>query len=79
MVVTGFERRDDGSWDRFDEEHVETAFAITDLCIRLESAGFEAIQVLDWREGEVTEPLPGSEECFRVMFLARKAASEKEA
>jgi SAM-dependent methyltransferase len=72
LVITGFERREDGTWDRFDEEHVETAFAIEDLCRVLESVGFRQIEVFDWREGDVTELVPGTEEAFRVLFVAQR-------
>jgi len=75
LIITGFERRDDGAWDRFDEEHVETAFAIDDLRRVLESVGFQDIEVFDWREGEVSELVPGTEEAFRVLFIARKPST----
>ena len=72
LIITGFERREDGAWDRFDEEHVEIAFAIDDLHSMLESAGFNRVQVIDWREGEITELAPGTEDSFRVLFMARR-------
>lgn len=78
LIITGFERRMDGAWDRFDEEHVETAFAIDDLRSKLESAGFTQIQVIDWREGEITDLVPGTEDAFRVLFMARKPAPAQE-
>lgn len=73
LIITGFERREDGTWDRFDEEHVETAFAIDDLGNALQSVGFVDVEVYDWREGDVTELIPGTENAFRVLFVARKA------
>jgi SAM-dependent methyltransferase len=78
LIITGFERRDDGAWDRFDEEHVETAFTIDDLQSRLESVGFEQIQVIDWREGDITDLVPGTEDAFRVLFMGRKPALARE-
>jgi SAM-dependent methyltransferase len=72
LIITGFERREDGTWDRFDEEHVETAFAIDDLGRALRMVGFAEIDVFDWREGDVTELTPGTEDAFRVLFVARK-------
>lgn len=72
LVITGFERRSDGAWDRFDEEHVETAFAIDDLRNALRSVGFAEIDVLDWREGDAADFVPGTEDAFRVLFVARK-------
>ena len=74
LIITGFERRPDGAWDRFDEEHVEVAFAIDDLRDKLESVGFTGIQVIDWREGDISELAPGTEDSFRVLFLAQKPA-----
>ena len=78
LIITGFERREDGAWDRFDEEHVETAFAIEELQSKLEAIGFGQIQVIDWREGEISELAPGTEDSFRVLFIARKPAREQE-
>lgn len=78
LIITGFERREDGAWDRFDEEHVETAFAIDDLRSKLESAGYEQIQVIDWREGDISDLAPGTEAAFRVLFMARKPATAQE-
>ena len=78
LIITGFERREDGAWDRFDEEHVEVAFGINDLSRTLEKAGFREIQVLDWREGDVTERAPGSEDAFRVLFLCWKPSVDQE-
>ncbi len=78
LIITGFERREDGAWDRFDEEHVETAFAIDDLHSMLESAGFNRVQVIDWREGEITELAPGTEDAFRVLFMARRPTVEED-
>jgi len=78
LIITGFERREDGAWDRFDEEHVETAFAIDDLHSKLESVGFDRIQVIDWREGEIAELAPGTEDVFRVLFMARKPTVQED-
>ena len=67
LIITGFERRPDGAWDRFDEEHVEVAFAIDDLRDKLESVGFADIQVIDWREGDATELPVRDDEQFDVV------------
>ncbi|HET7056742.1 MAG TPA: class I SAM-dependent methyltransferase [Thermomicrobiales bacterium] len=74
LIITGFERRPDGAWDRFDEEHVEVAFAIEDLRDKLESVGFVGTRIIDWREGDISELAPGTEDSFRVLFLAEKPA-----
>ena len=79
LIITGFERQADGSWSRFDEEHVESAFAIEQLTAALAGTGFEQIRLIDWREGDIEEFAPGSEESFRVMFIARKPVSGPEA
>lgn len=78
LIITGFERGDDGTWSRFDEEHVETAFAIDDVRNELASAGFEQIDVLDWGEGNAASGRDGTEESFRVLFVARKPMPEAE-
>jgi hypothetical protein len=79
LIITGFERQTDGSWSRFDEEHVESAFEIAQLTGALSEAGFAQIRVIDWREGDIEEFAPGSEESYRVMFIARRPASGTEA
>jgi 2-polyprenyl-3-methyl-5-hydroxy-6-metoxy-1,4-benzoquinol methylase len=72
LRLTGFERRKDGGWDRFDEEHIEHGFAIADLRGLLGDAGFVDIEVLRWGEGGDGDLLPGSEADFRVLFIARR-------
>ena len=79
LIITGFERQADGSWSRFDEEHVESAFEIEQLTAALAETGFELIRLIDWREGDIDEFAPGSEESYRVMFIARRPISGPEA
>jgi len=79
LVITGFERRADGAWDRFDEEHLETAFRIDDLTASLMTAGFGDVDVLDWQEGQPAPDRTGSEKSFRVMFVASKPGFDLEA
>jgi SAM-dependent methyltransferase len=77
LVMNLFERQEDGSWLRFTEEHVEYAFAIDTIRSTLVDAGFQRIEVLEFRRdsGEVGDFRPGSESSFRVLFLARKPES----
>jgi SAM-dependent methyltransferase len=70
LIITGFERMPDGSWRRFDEEHIETAFAIADLAEALETEGFRDIRVLDLGDSPPQSIRPGTEESFRVLFVA---------
>jgi SAM-dependent methyltransferase len=72
LQLTGFERRADGAWDRFDEEHVEYSFGIADVARALQKAGFVEIRPLDWGEGDPDQVRAGTEESLRVLFLAQK-------
>ena len=72
LIVNLFERAPDGRWNRFVEEHVERAFAIADVLVKLRETGFDPIRVLDWREGDPGEARVGTENSFRVLFLARR-------
>jgi SAM-dependent methyltransferase len=76
LMVTGFERRDDGSWDRFDEEHIEYVFAVDSITQMLNRSGFEPVQILDWGERPSDEVRDGSESSFRVLYLARKPVDQ---
>ena len=77
LVITGFERTPDGSWRRFDEEHIETAFAIAELVEALETEGFGDIRVLDLGDSPLQSIRPGTEESFRVLFVAVKGGDEE--
>lgn len=72
LQVTGFERRADGAWERFDEEHIEHGFAIRDIEQALDVAGFDDVRVLRWGEGGAGSVESGSEADFRVLFVARR-------
>lgn len=76
LVMTGFERAGDGSWRRFDEEHVETAFAIEDLSNALEAAGFAHIRVFDLGDSSPRLDRLGGETSFRVLFVAQHETGE---
>jgi SAM-dependent methyltransferase len=77
LHMTGFERNADGSWTRFDEEHVETAFAIADLELALIEAGFVGVKVLDLGDSPPKSIRPGTEESFRVLFVAESGIDEE--
>ena len=79
LIITGFERNENGDWLRFDEEHTETAFAIADLEEQLLNVGFNSVDVFDWGEAAPGEFREGSEDSFRVLFLARKQDRERPA
>ena len=72
LQLTGFERRPDGAWDRFDEEHIEHAFAIAEVLMVLRRAGYDDPRVYRWGEGGNSDFEPGSESDFRVLFVARR-------
>lgn len=78
LQMTGFERVEDGSWHRFDEEHVETAFMIDDLLRELSGAGFGEVRVLDLGDSPPQSIRPGTEESYRVLFVAETAADEED-
>ena len=74
LLVTGFERTTNGSWERFDEEHIEYVFAIADIVDALQQSGFAQIEVLEWGEVGMRERRLGTESSFRVLFLAQWTA-----
>jgi SAM-dependent methyltransferase len=77
LIITGFERMQDGSWRRFDEEHIETAFLIADLSRVLEAEGFGSIRVLDLGDSPPQSIRPGTEDSFRVLFVAVNGSDEE--
>jgi SAM-dependent methyltransferase len=72
LQLTGFERRGDGAWERFDEEHVEHGFAIADVLKVLRAVGYDDSRVYRWGEGANDSFDPGAETDFRVLFVARR-------
>jgi SAM-dependent methyltransferase len=75
LVITFFVRRLDDTWDRFDEEHVERAHDLDEIQRELLSAGFELVDLLDYRDHEPKFGGAGSERSHRVVFVARRPAS----
>lgn len=78
LRMTGFERAEDGSWRRFDEEHIETAFLIDDLKAELAAAGFRSVRVLDLGDSPPESIRPGTEASYRVLFVAESNRSAEE-
>jgi SAM-dependent methyltransferase len=77
LQMTGFERIAENSWRRFDEEHIETAFTISDLVDVLAAAGFGEIRVLDLGDSPQKSIRPGTEASYRVLFIAENGPSEE--
>jgi hypothetical protein len=77
LIITGFERKADGSWRRFDEEHIETAFAIAELTRVLRDEGFTDIRVLDLGDSPPQSIRPGTEDSYRVLFVAVNGKDEE--
>jgi SAM-dependent methyltransferase len=65
---------DEPRWERFDEEHVERAYALADVTTWLATAGFDVVDVRAYCEAAGMLGGPGGEESDRVVFFARKAA-----
>ncbi len=78
LHLTFFVRRDDvpdePRWERFDEEHVERAYALDDVSTWLAAAGFDVVDVREFCDAAGKLGGAGSEESERVVFFARKAA-----
>ncbi|HEY8446477.1 MAG TPA: class I SAM-dependent methyltransferase [Thermomicrobiales bacterium] len=76
LQLTFFVRDDsqpsESCWVRFDEEHVERAYALADVAAWLADAGFDVVDVRAFNDGPGTLDGPGSEESERVVFFARK-------
>ena len=77
LIITGFERKADGSWRRFDEEHIETAFEIAELTRVLRDEGFTDIRVLDLGDSPPQSIRPGTEDSYRVLFVAVSGKDEE--
>jgi SAM-dependent methyltransferase len=73
LIITGFLRNDAGSWDRFDEEHVERAFALDNIDQLLAEAGFDVVHRFEHLPTTSALRAPGTEASDRVVFFARRA------
>ncbi len=76
LILTFFVRQDDGSWDRFDEEHLERAFELEYVKSRLLETGFDVTAMLDYSDRSPRFGKTGSESSHRVVFVVQKPANE---
>lgn len=72
LRITFFGRADDGSWDRFDEEHVERAYPLDELADCLASAHFRVLDLVDYVDRSPSFGGPGNEKSQRVVFIAER-------
>jgi SAM-dependent methyltransferase len=72
LMMTFFVRALDGSWERFDEEHVERAYVLSDVREMLAKIGFEQVQMLDYSDRSPRFGPPGTERSHRVVFVVRR-------
>ena len=67
---------DPGRWERFDEEHLERGYALSEIEGLLAAAGLRPIAILDVPNNGGAPRGPGSEESLRVLFVAVPAPPE---
>jgi len=77
LILTFFVRQEDGSWDRFDEEHLERAFELELVKTRLIETGFTVNAMLDYSDRSPRFGKTGSESSHRVVFVVRKPSPEE--
>jgi SAM-dependent methyltransferase len=74
LIVTGFIRGgidgNERTWTRFDEEHIERAYYLTEVGSQLEQAGFRVVDLRAFLDSQGRLGGTGSEECQRVVFFA---------
>jgi SAM-dependent methyltransferase len=78
LILTFFVRNAGGSWDRFDEEHIERAYPLATITDYLTGAGFEIVDLLDYADRGQRFGGPGSESSHRVVYVARRCADVAE-
>jgi SAM-dependent methyltransferase len=71
--ISGFLRRDDGLYERFNEVAYNTIFALEDVAEALEDAGFDEVHFAAANALDV--PLNAPETYGRVFIVARKTAN----
>lgn len=69
--ISGFTRREDGLYDRFEETAVETAFDLEAVRSALEEAGFCGVRLARLADLAVAAESPENE--ARIFFIAEKA------
>jgi SAM-dependent methyltransferase len=70
LHLTAFVRDEAGNWGRFDEEHIERAYAIDDVTAMLTRTGFKAVEAREyhpWR-GRIGDL--ATERSERLVFIA---------
>jgi SAM-dependent methyltransferase len=77
LKMTFFLQDADGAWDRFDEEHVERAYALDKVETMLEATEFTVEAMLDYQDRSLEFGPPGSERSHRVVFVAVAATGER--
>ena len=71
--ISGFLRRDDGLYERFSEVAYNTIFALDDVALALQDAGFDKVRFAAARSLDV--PLDVPETHSRVFIVAQKSAA----
>ena len=70
MKLAFFLPKENGSYSRFDERHIQRAYGADELKALLERAGFQIEGIFEWPGRQ--EPSPNSE---RIQFVAKKPES----
>ncbi len=65
--LTIYEENEDGTFDRFEEEHMQHAFTVDEVKAAIKESGLELLQVLDVSTMEVPK-----EDSDRLYFIARE-------
>ncbi len=65
--LTIYEENEDGTFDRFEEEHMQHAFTVDEVKAAIKESGLELLQVLDVSTMEVP-----TEDSDRLYFIARE-------
>lgn len=65
--LTIYEENEEGTFDRFEEEHMQHAFSIDEIKTAIKESGLELLQVLD-----VSTMQPPTEDSDRLYFIARE-------
>ncbi len=65
--LTIYEANDEGTYDRYEEEHLQHAFTVDEVKQAIAESGLQLLEVLD-----VSTMLPPTEDCDRLYFIARE-------
>jgi SAM-dependent methyltransferase len=72
LVMTAFVRDESGCWHRYDEEHVERAWPISQVCAWMQECGLTVHEVLGYVDATGEVRRPGKEDHGRVVFVASR-------